>query len=874
MSHTTRIGNFSVASVEFGVAQGTNIVDTQSTAVLTLVPDPGFTLTAADFSYTSGPAQVEDVAFTQSGDNVLATVTFAAGATMPASNLDIPICIAGESGLVQYTLSGVVETIASSNVTPASGNTSFSISGNEGDDTQAFSHTVTAGSGYYFPTSPSGSLTTGDANNYSFTTSETTNDDSQITAKTFTGVYTFPAANVANNVFTVVAEAVEIPVIVREITSYSIITSNINPAGETRAMTIFGTEGAQFSLTAVNEDGTSVLSNPLTNITIPATGAYSFNITFPTVTDSDDYVFTLTGDLAATFNTPEGQPSTFTLNQYIDIYLTFQLTTVNTDLTVGNAVVINYPGDTDLELGDVNYNFTGELIVTSTSPITENTAPLASSFTNLVAANNGGTDITITSVDSALSNSDLTYTITFEGTTERTGTINVLSEIDLEFLISTNTPPVAAATSYTVIEDTGKELALSATDADGDALVYTIQSGAANGTFYVSSGGNEITSYPHTLASNTVWYVPDLNYNGVDIFQIKVYDGSAYSSVVTNAIQVTPVNDAPAATPQAVSLLKGETETITLAGTDVDGDSLSYIIDSLPANGTLYTDAAKTDPIVLGELPHTLANNVVYYEHDDSSALTDAFNFKVNDGTVDSPAAAITISIGVSVGSSISTRGSAGVYYVPIILGTAAGTFKVHFNAYGLPDRLRILFDTNGISNELSDMEVVADSLWIGDNLFQLPQDNDAANGTYVVGEYTYVGSGGNAPSSDFNTADDPAAAADQWDKDSNSTSITISDDVVCNITSFRSGADTAISNGQSRGPATPGGTDYGNQIGAQNGVYENESATTLTTGLRHADGNICLTYTKPETTSAFTAYLKIEGKGNTGWDIWLTEFV
>lgn len=63
MAHTTKIGNFSVASVEFGVTQGTNIADTQSTAVLTLIPDEGFTLTAADFSYTSGPAEVQSVLF-------------------------------------------------------------------------------------------------------------------------------------------------------------------------------------------------------------------------------------------------------------------------------------------------------------------------------------------------------------------------------------------------------------------------------------------------------------------------------------------------------------------------------------------------------------------------------------------------------------------------------------------------------------------------------------------------------------------------------------------------------------------------------------------------------------------------------------------
>lgn len=870
MAHITRTGNFSVSSVEFGVNSGTNIADTQSTAVLTLIPDPGFTLTAADFSYTSGPSQIQSVAFSQSGANVIATVTFVADAVMPSNDLDIPICISGNSGLVQYSLSGKLEVIASANVTPSTSDIAYTANGSAEDEVQVFNQTITADSGYYFPTAPTGHLSSGNSNSYLFSTSLTTDNEGNITAKTFTGNYTFGDSSVSGDIFTIVAEAELIPVIVREITSYTISSNNIRPAGETRNMTIYGTEGAQFSLTVVNEDGTSVLTNPLTNITIPASGSYSFNITFPAVTDTDDYDFVLTGDLASPFP----QDTTFTINQYIDISLTFQLTTVNPDLTIRDAVVFSYPGDTDIELGDVNYNFTGELIVDSTTPITENTAPLASSFTNLIAANNGGTNTTITSVSSALSNSGLTYTITFSGTTEETGTQDVLSEVDLEFLISTNTLPVVSTNVHRTEEDTPKMLTLQATDADGDSLVYTIVSGPQIGTFYVSDGGAEITSYPYTLAGNTVWYEPALNYNGVDPFIIKVYDGTGYSDNVSNSIIISPVNDAPVATPQAVSLLRGATQTIALAGADVDGDNLSYIISSLPTYGVLYTDAAKTDPITSGEIPYTLSGNTVYYEHDDSSNLTDTFNFKVNDGTVDSTAAAVNISVGVAVGQSISTEGSAGVYYVPIILGTEAGAFKVHFNAHGLPDRIRVLFDTNDTSNDLVDMEVVADSLWVGDNLYNRPQDNDAANDTYAgVGEYTYVGTGGNAPPSDFSTADDPVAAAAQWDKAASTTTIVISDDVVVNNSTFRTGAATAISNGQSRGPATPGGNDYGYQIGAQNGVYLDDTATDLETGLRHADGNICLVYTKGATTNAFTAYLKIEGIGNTGWDIYQTEF-
>jgi len=736
MSHTTRIGNFSVASVEFGVAQGTNIVDTQSTAVLTLVPDPGFTLTAADFSYTSGPSQVQGVAFTQSGDNVLATVTFAAGATMPASDLDIPICIAGESGLLQYTLSGIVEVIASDDVTPATSDIAFSISGNEGDEVQAFSQTITADTGYYFPTAPTGNLTTGNVNNYLFTESQTVNDESQITSKTFTGTYTFPAANIANNVFTIVANAEEIPVIVREITSYSITTSNINPAGETRAMTIFGTEGAQFSLTVVNEDGTSVLSSPLTDVTIPATGAYSFNIVFPAVTDTDDYDFTLTGDLASPFS----QDTSFTLNQYIDITLSFGLTSTDSDITVPSNYVITYPAEKTLATTDLNYNFTATLTATSTTDISETTAPLASDLTNLNSATNGGTDVTISSVTSAVAADNLSYTITITGVTNETGNLNVLSQLNLNNFITTNTAPVATNVNF--------------------------------------------------------------------------------------------------------SVSKGQSQTVTLTGSDADNDSLDYIIVSLPTNGTLYSDSGLTTAVSAGQ---TLATNIVYYEHDDSDNFSDSFTFKVNDGIEDSNTATATATVGISAGDSISASGSPGVYLIPVVFGTEAGTFKAHFNAIGIPDRFQILFDESGTSNNLADMEVVADSLFVGDDIvtdsspFDVPPNGTTSN----LNLFTYNGT-------TFDTTE------------TGTQSIVVTDSVVAANTGTRS---DATPNGASRNSS--GGT----QVGVQNLVYTSVSDTTGTSNLNYADGNICLTYTKTSTT-AYTGYIKVLGLTSTGWNLFKTEFI
>ena len=495
MGHTTNIGNFSVASVEFGVDSGTNISATQSTAVLTLIPDAGYTITASDFSYTSGPSQVSGVTFAQSGQNVIATVTFDTSAVMPSSDLDIPICISGESGEVSYTLSGNINVIASSNVTPSSGNIAYTASGNTGDTVQVFSQTISADTGYFFPDPPTGSLTSGNTSSYTFTTTEGLNNDGEVISKTFIANYTFGSQSVSGDVFTIVADADLIPVIVSEITSYTFSTVNIDGDGETRSMVVFGTPGAEFSLNVVNEDGTPVSLGVINNQVIPGSGSFSFNITFPAVTDNDDYDFTLTGDgVSNNFDGTGQQPSTFTVNQYVDINLIFGLTTQNSTITPGATVSFLYPPDSQLEPGDSNYDFSATLVATSTAPIIVNTAPTTNDFTNLNSANNGGTSTTINSVSAALSNGDLTYTVTFEGTTTETGIADVLSTLNLDYLVDTNSVPQANEQDYTVVEDTATTLNLSATDNDNDPLTYTIVTLPTNGTFTEADGATPVVA--------------------------------------------------------------------------------------------------------------------------------------------------------------------------------------------------------------------------------------------------------------------------------------------------------------------------------------------------------------------------------------------
>ena len=88
-------------------------------------------------------------------------------------------------------------------------------------------------------------------------------------------------------------------------------------------------------------------------------------------------------------------------------------------------------------------------------------------------------------------------------------------------------------------------------------------------------------------------------------------------------------NVTPVATAQSLTVNEDTTDNaITLAGTDADGNSLTYTIATQPTNGTLS-----------GTAP-----NVTYTPKADFFG-TETFTFTVNDGTVDSAPATVTITV-------------------------------------------------------------------------------------------------------------------------------------------------------------------------------------------------------------------------------------
>jgi len=174
-------------------------------------------------------------------------------------------------------------------------------------------------------------------------------------------------------------------------------------------------------------------------------------------------------------------------------------------------------------------------------------------------------------------------TPTQKGTREALATITCGNDTYTAKLLieSTNNAPITTPIAQTTLEDTPFYVDLgSLQDMDSDSLTYSFPSGPSNGTLsncYVNAG------------NYFCQYSPDLNFNGADSFTYRTFDGLQFSNTSTVTLTVLPVNDAPTIT-GTLTLTTDEDTAHNFdltAGSDVDFDTLSYIITSGPSHGTL-----------------------------------------------------------------------------------------------------------------------------------------------------------------------------------------------------------------------------------------------------------------------------------------------
>ena len=317
------INNYNFTSVVYQVGEFTPVYIEFPTAVITITPNAGYTATSSDFSLDasfSDPA-VQTVVFAQSGLNVTCTVTFATSFVMPSDNYTIPLCIVGEAKVNLINIAGTFTSIVGANVTPVSQTgIVYSDSGAFGETDALFAKTYTAATGYYLK-NPSANIVTGNQSDYTVTQTPSYDAAGNLIVYALNCSYTYPNNSVTGDFIDIKIPSELIFVPAQEITSYQFDTSQVSLGGAQRVLTLFGDEGAVFTILVTDTAGNSY--NAALNSVMGASGSASVSIVFPDITGATNnivYTITLSGDLASGF--PQANPivlTQFAINPTISI---------------------------------------------------------------------------------------------------------------------------------------------------------------------------------------------------------------------------------------------------------------------------------------------------------------------------------------------------------------------------------------------------------------------------------------------------------------------------------------------------------------------------------------------------------------------------
>ena len=174
-----------------------------------------------------------------------------------------------------------------------------------------------------------------------------------------------------------------------------------------------------------------------------------------------------------------------------------------------------------------------------------------------------------------------------------------------------NTMDVTATTD----EDNSVTLTLEAEEYDGENIEFQVRNNPSNGSA--------------TISGITATYTPNQDWYGTDQFNFEAVDSSNRNvlNVATVTITVNPINDAPTVDDISnVEVSNGQSIDITLTGSDVENDNLTFEIVDSPKNGTVSISGNNT----------TFNANTVG---------SDTFTYRATDGTDESNVATVYISI-------------------------------------------------------------------------------------------------------------------------------------------------------------------------------------------------------------------------------------
>lgn len=190
-------------------------------------------------------------------------------------------------------------------------------------------------------------------------------------------------------------------------------------------------------------------------------------------------------------------------------------------------------------------------------------------------------------------------------------------------ITAVNDAPAAANDSATGPEDVAIVVNVLANDNDddGDTLSVTSVTQGTKGSVKVLADGP---------SAGSVSYSPAADFSGSDTFAYTIDDGNGGTATGVVTVVVNSVNDGPTAADDSVTTAEDTPLVVpaTANDADPDGDALTVVAVSTPANGVAAANA--------GQVTYTPAENF---------AGIDTFTYTVADGIGGTATAAITVTV-------------------------------------------------------------------------------------------------------------------------------------------------------------------------------------------------------------------------------------
>ena len=391
---------------------------------------------------------------------------------------------------------------------------------------------------------------------------------------------------------------------------------------------------------AVNENQTAVL-------TLTASDDENDTIAFSISGGDDSASFSLTGGVL-----------TFAASPNYEVKSSYSVTVTASETTDINGDAIGSPNTTDqtisVTVNDINE---AAVITAADGTIAEGTATVSGTATHTDVDGNNDANVftavtdgesvqgalyTVTAggewtytLDSDVVNmlgasqsGDDTITVTAEDGTTEDVTITVTGTNDAAVISGTIAGAVTEDDATTTATGT-----LTHTDVDGDnadnlftAVSTATDSANGYGTFTVTAAG----AWTYTLDnSNATVSALAAAATTTDSFAVTAEDGTSQTVTVT----LTGVNDAPVAVADSVTISEDAAATIiSVLGNDTDAEETTLTTVSGKTNGSNGTVTNNGD-------------GTVSYTPNANFSGTDTFQYKTNDGTVDSALATVTVTV-------------------------------------------------------------------------------------------------------------------------------------------------------------------------------------------------------------------------------------